>query len=381
MLIDFLSPPRVLFGAGCSNRLGEEARRLGNRALVVTGRQSLIRSDNLTRITLPLQEAAIETTFFNEIDPEPTVTIVDRVRQLARDKQCSMIIGVGGGSVLDVTKAAAGLFNETGSTRDYHAGQPITQPGLPWIAVPTTAGSGSESTSNAVLTDPEAGLKASIRHELWIAKAALVDPIFTMSMSPALTAQTGMDALTHAIEAYTSRWANPYSDALSSKAALLIIQNIFSSYSGKDLAVKEKMLLGSYLAGVTLNQVRAGAVHALAHSVGARYNLAHGLICGVLLPYVMEYNLPRVSEKYADLAYRTRIAVPAHNEAEAADRLIKYVRRLKGKIGLPEKLKDLGLKEADLQELVNATASATALDSNPRIVKRENLRDILSQNL
>jgi alcohol dehydrogenase len=381
LLIDFLSPPRVLFGAGCSNRLGEEARRFGNRALVVTGRHSLIWSENLARITVPLQEAAIETIFFNEVDPEPAVTVVDRVRQLARDEQCTMLIGVGGGSVLDVTKAAAGLFNESGSTGDYHAGQPITQPGLPWIAVPTTAGSGSESTSNSVLIDPKTGLKASVRHELWIAKAAIVDPIFTMSMSPALTAQTGMDALTHAIEAYTSRWANPYSDALSQRAALLIMQNIFTSYSGRDLAAKERMLLGSYLAGVALNQVRAGAVHALAHSVGARYNLAHGLVCGVLLPYVMEYNLPRALEKYADLAYQTRIASPDHSEAEAADRLIKYVHRLKEKIGLPEKLKDLGLIEADLQELVNATASAAALDSNPRIVKRENLKDILSQNL
>ena len=382
MLLDILSPARVLFGPGSSYRLGEEACRLGKRALVVTGRRSLTVSGNMQRIVTPLRQAGLESVFFSQVSAEPTVDIVDQARKLAQEEQCEMVIGVGGGSVLDVAKATAGLFREEAPTRDYHAGREITTPRLPWIAVPTTAGSGSEVTNNAVLINPHSSLKASIRNDAWIADVAIVDPIFSMVMPKKLTAQTGLDALTHAIESYTSRWANPFSDALSEKAVLLIMQNIYTAYQlGRSREAREKMMLGSLMAGITLNQVRGGAVHALSHSIGLKYGLAHGLVCGVLLPYVMEFNYPRVVEKYANLAYQSGIASPSLDEKAAANRLIHYVYRLREKLQIPDKLGTLGLQKTDLPDLVKAALTSTSLEANPRMAKREDLLEILEKNL
>ncbi|MGI6648566.1 MAG: iron-containing alcohol dehydrogenase family protein [Bacillota bacterium] len=382
MLIDFLAPPRVLFGPGSCYRLGEEARRLGTRALVITGLRSLLVSGNLDRITNPLKQADIDTIFYNEVGPEPTIEKVDQVRSLAREQACEMIIGVGGGSVLDVAKAAAGLFYEESRTKDFYDGRSITTQPLPWIAVPTTAGSGSEATTNAVLVDPQTGKKCSLRHELWTAQVAIVDPIFSMSMPKKLTALTGIDALTHAIEAYTSRWTNPYSEAISEKAALLIMRNIYTAYNlGRSREAREKMMLGSFLAGSAIAQVRCGAVHALSHSVGVRYGLPHGLVCGVLLPYVMEFNLPRTLDKYARLAHLAGIAAPSLSEEEAANRLIHYVYRLRAKLGFPNKLNELGLQREHLSELVEAALPSSSLEANPRMAKREDLQDILEKNL
>lgn len=381
MLFDIFSPPRVLFGPGSSYRLGEEAQKLGKRALVIMGQKSLELSGTIERVTEPLKQAKIDTLFFR-VQAEPAVETVDQARKVARAQECDMIIGVGGGSVLDVAKATAGLLKEEADTKEFHKGHTITTSRLPWIALPTTAGSGSEATCNAVLFNSETGRKASIRNESWVADVAIVDPVFTMAMPKKLTAHTGIDALTHAIETYTSRWANPYSDAISQKAAILIMQSIYTSFeTGHLREAREKMSLGSYLAGAALNQVRAGAVHALAHSIGVYYKLPHGLVCGVLLPYVMEHNLPRVVDKYANLAYLSGIASRSMDEAQAASRLIKYIHKLKEKLGIPYKLSELGLNKEAIPVLVSTSLLSPSLESNPRIAKHDDLAAILEKNL
>ncbi|NPV90964.1 MAG: iron-containing alcohol dehydrogenase [Firmicutes bacterium] len=377
MLLDLLNPARILFGPGANDRIGTEIARLGKKPLIVTGRKSLVASGNLDRVASPLRQLGIKPVFFADVEPEPTVGKVDEVRQIARENRCDLIVGVGGGSVLDVAKAAAGLYGEDEPTRVYLYGREVTATGLPWLAIPTTAGSGSEVTENAVLTDPEEGKKGSIRNGFWMASTAIVDPIFTMSMPKKLTAITGFDALSHAIESYTSRWANPYSSSLSQAAAALIMQNLYTAFSTNKKEAREKMMLASLMAGMSLNVARSGAVHSLAHPLGQRYGLSHGLVCAVLLPSVMRYNLPLVDTRYADLAYAVNLSPRSTPPEEAAERLIFFVEKAVQKLEVPSRLSQLGVKEEDLAEIANLAHESASLSANPRRTQREDLLEIL----
>lgn len=381
MLFDILLPARVLFGPGSTYRLGEEAGRFGRRALIVTGRKSLKESGNFERVTRPLTEAKIDLVFYSDVPPEPTVDNAEEVRTLLRKSSCELLIGVGGGSVLDVTKAAAGLFREEGPVRAYFQ-QPVSRPGLPWIAVPTTAGSGSEATTNAVLIDPETGRKQSIRCPFWHPAVAVVDPILTMSQPRDLTAATGMDALTHAIEAYTSRWSNALTRALAREAVTLICRHIYTAWKvGRLREARENMHLASLLAGMALNNARAGIVHALAHPLGVRLGKGHGIICAALLPAGMHFNRPLCEDRYAELAYAAGIVSHAAPVEEAASKLILYVENLIAKLELPAKLNPLGLREEDIPSVVTDALSSASLAANPRRATREELGQILASLL
>ncbi|MEW6772115.1 MAG: iron-containing alcohol dehydrogenase [Bacillota bacterium] len=382
MLFDLYLPQRVLFGPGSTYRLGEEAQRYGKRILLVTGRRSLKETGNFERVTAPFSVLKLELVFFDRVDPEPALDCVEAVRECARKERCEVIVAAGGGSVLDVAKAAAGLFHEEGPVKEYFYGREVTRPKLPWIAVPTTAGTGSEATTNAVLIDREAGKKQSLRHPFWLADVAVVDPILTMAQSRELTARAGLDALTHAIEAYTCRFTNPLSTAVSIEAVRLIVQNIYTSYTvSRNRDARERMMQGSFLAGMAIQNAGVGAVHALAHSIGVRYGQPHGLVCGVLLPHIMEFNLPLVEEKYAALAVAAGVVPAGTDSGTAAARFVDYVRRLVARLGLPAGIGELGVKPEDVDELVEATLPANSLKTNPRRVTRPELKEILLRAL
>lgn len=381
MLLDILTPARILFGPGANDRFGAEVNRLGKKPLIVTGRHSLAASGNLDRIVTPLRQQNIKPIFFSDVAPEPTVETVDELRKIARENQCDLVVGVGGGSALDAAKAAAGLINEEEPTRVYLYGREITTSGLPWLAIPTTAGSGSEVTENAVLVDQKGNKKGSIRNEHWLAATAIVDPIFTMSMPKRLTALTGLDALTHAIESYTSRWANPYSSAISQSAAVLIVQNIYTAYSANKKDAREKMMLASLMAGKALHLARSGVVHSLAHPLGLHCRLPHGLVCAILLPNVMRYNLPLADTRYASLAYAANLAPLNMPLEEAAERLIRYVQKALEKFEIPTRLSEVGLKEEDIPMIASQAYESAALSSNPRRTLSTDLEDILRQSL
>ncbi|RDV84056.1 iron-containing alcohol dehydrogenase family protein [Ammonifex thiophilus] len=378
MLFDLYLPARVLFGPGSTYRLGEEAQRFGNKVLLVTGRRSLKESGNFERVTMPFVAAKLEFALYDRIPPEPTLETVEDLRHFLREEKCDVVVAVGGGSVLDTVKAAAGLFYEEGTVKEYFYGREITKPKFPWIAVPTTAGSGSEATTNAVLKDPEVPKKQSLRHPFWLPDVAVVDPILTMSLPRELTARTGLDALTHAVEAYTCRFTNPFSDAVSREAVRLIVQNIYTAYAvPRNRDARERMMQGSFLAGMAIQSAGVGAVHALAHVLGARYNLPHGLACGMLLPHVMSFNLPLVEDKYAQLAVAAGIVPPATPAPQAAERFVGYVRLLTAKLGLPTRLREVGVKEEDLPSIVEEALTAGSMARNPRRASREDLLELL----
>ncbi|MGC7847316.1 iron-containing alcohol dehydrogenase [Desulforudis sp. 1088] len=381
MMFDILLPTRVLFGPGSTYRLGEEISRIGKRALVITGRRSLAESGQVERITNPLQIAKVETVWFR-VDPEPTVDTVDEARRLIHEEKVDLVVGVGGGSALDVAKAAAGLAKVDTPAGTFFGAVPLNAPGLPWVAVPTTAGSGSEATKNAVLIDPERKRKASLRNEWWLPVVAVVDPILTMSQPPEVTAGTGFDALTHAVESFTSRWATPFTTALSREAVRLITQNIYTAYdTGRVRASREYMMLASLMAGIALANAGAGAVHALAHPVGVRYGIPHGVACGILLPYIVRFNLAVAHDAYADLAAASAMVPLTADKDEAARKFVVYLEKLRDKLGLPAKLSEAGLKEADITEIADEALLSRSLSANPRRVTRVDLLTILQENL
>ncbi len=380
-MFDILLPTRVLFGPGSTYRLGEEISRIGKRALVITGRRSLAESGQVERITNPLQIAKVETVWFR-VDPEPTVDTVDEARRLIHEEKVDLVVGVGGGSALDVAKAAAGLAKVDTPAGTFFGAVPLNAPGLPWVAVPTTAGSGSEATKNAVLIDPERKRKASLRNEWWLPVVAVVDPILTMSQPPEVTAGTGFDALTHAVESFTSRWATPFTTALSREAVRLITQNIYTAYdTGRVRASREYMMLASLMAGIALANAGAGAVHALAHPVGVRYGIPHGVACGILLPYIVRFNLAVAHDAYADLAAASAMVPLTADKDEAARKFVVYLEKLRDKLGLPAKLSEAGLKEADITEIADEALLSRSLSANPRRVTRVDLLTILQENL
>lgn len=382
MLFDFLMPRLIIFGPGSIGRLGEEATRYGHRVFLVTGRRALRLSGMIDRVLTPLKAGRLEVLIFDKVDPEPALETVEAGLKLARASDVDLIVGVGGGSVLDVAKTVAGLYHEQGLVKDYFEGRVVEKSGLPWIAVPTTAGSGAEATRNAVLTDPVNRWKQSIRCDLWMAQVVIVDPVLTMSMPPHLTAITGMDALTHAIEAYTSRWSHPLTNTLALEAAVLLCRNLYTAYrKGSNRKAREKVALGSLIAGIALNNARLGAVHGLAHPVGICYNIPHGLVCAILLPYVMEYNLIFVEEKYARIAQELGLISPDISSSEAARHLLYFVRNLRDRLELPSKLGEVGLRVDDIPNLAKAALPSGSLAANPRAIGYHDLVKLLEANL
>lgn len=371
-----LTPPVIRFGRGCIADLGRETSRMGNRALLVTGRRFLKETGILDRVLEILEQAGVATTLFDGVSPEPVVDMAEEAREHLCREKCNVVIGIGGGSVLDTAKSVAALAGAPGAMAEYLAGRQVEGPSLPWVAVPTTAGTGSEATPAAVFTDPARHAKTSMRGREFMAAAALVDPEL-MAFAPAsITAYSGMDALTQAIESLSSRFATPLTRPLSLQAAELVIRHLPRAVaSGRDMEARENMALGSLMAGMALANARLGAVHGLAHPVGHRCRQPHGLVCAVLLPAVMDFNLPAAAGDYALLA--DRLGLPGRDDTEKARALLEQVRDLNHRLGIPSRLGDLGLKEEDIPALAQQALPSGSTRANPREVSLEDLMTIL----
>jgi len=371
----FRLPETILFGWGAVERVGEQARRLGRRALLVSGRTATKSSGIQPRILNLLRAAELEITVFDGVNPEPAASTVEAAAERMREAACDVVVGVGGGSPLDVAKAAAGMAGLKGGFLEYLRGRPIDRAGLPFIGVPTTAGTAAEITKNAVFLDEERRVKIGIRSDFWFPKVALIDPELTMSMPPALTAASGMDALSHAVESYVSRHAHHASEALSAKAIGLIagaLQRAFAD--GSNRQAREDMALASVIAGMAFANVGVGAAHALGHVIGPAFGLSHGQACGLLLPYVLAFNLPACQEKGKEIAHLLT-GQPANQTSPQA--AIEALFQLLAALGLPSSLAQLGARETDLPPLVPGAMLSGALRTNPRELERADLLAIL----
>ena len=365
-LSEFRTPGKFVFGIGAVASLGEEARRLGGRAVLVTGRRAMAEAGVTRRCLASLTAAGVETVLFDDVEPEPDVTTVDRCRAVVRGQKADVVIGLGGGSAIDVAKTAAALAAEDEPTRAFHQGRKITRRGLPNIAMPSTSGTGSEMTNNGVISDRALKFKASIRDESLVPAVALVDPEITMPCPPRITAICGIDALVQAIESYISRFATPMTEAVSLGAAGELFHALPGVvHRGDDLALRSHAAWGSTMAGLGLTNARLGVIHGIAHPVGVRFNVPHGLVCGVLLPAALEFNRSAVPAKFARL------------ERLFGDDPVAYARRLLTDCGLPARLTEFGLSADSFGVIADESLPTGSTKANPRPVAKDDILAML----
>ncbi len=368
--ITFRSAKQVFFGTGVRRQVGECASISGESALIVCGRKSLQASGALEELRGYLSDAGVATGVFAEVEVEPSLATVERGREVFREQGHSLVIAAGGGSALDVGKAVAGLAGHDGPVT--HETE-VTDPGAPCIALPTTSGTGAEVTPNSVLTDTETGKKASIRGHALLPEFALVDPELTVSCPSDQTAHSGLDALAQAIEAYVSTGANAISDPLAEEATRRIAAGLRDAVAdGSDLCAREGMALGSLLAGFALASARLGLIHGLAHPLGSLYHLPHGLVCGALLPYVVEYNIDAASDRYAHLAREI-------DAGRDADDLLAWLRTLVADLGADIDFAEAGLTRDDFDRILPPTLSSGSSAHNPRPIDEESVRRLLER--
>ncbi len=358
---NIIFPEHTLSGAGTAARLLPECARFGARGVIIHGR-SLAQSGRLKSI---LSAALGEVAGWEHGGGEPTLEHLQAALDFAREHKAGWIAGVGGGSVLDVAKACAGLINTSGKISAYHDGAPIETPGIPFIAVPTTAGTGSEATINSVLTNTVTRQKKSIRNPLLIARLVILDPVLLANCPGKIIACAGLDALTQAIEAYTSRFATWLSDQLGLQAIKLIAANLAAVHRGGNDEERLNLLTGSYMAGLSFSMARLGVVHGLAHPLGLRYHAAHGLVCGVCLPHAIELNRAAMGGKYEIMSRET-----------GAD-LLAFTRGLLEKLGVESPFKGRPVMEKEI--IIRETLKSWSTAANAKPVTESDVEFLLAR--
>ncbi len=384
MRFEFATATRIIFGPGTLAEIGPPARELGTHALLVTGRDST-RAAPLLAL---LQSAGIAITPC-AIAREPTVDDISRGLALARAAGCDLVIGFGGGAALDSAKAIAALLTNDGALLDYleviGRAQPLARPGAPCIAIPTTAGTGSEVTRNAVLAAPAHRVKVSLRSPHLLPGVALVDPALTLGLPPALTAATGFDALTQLIEPYVSPRANPLTDALCGDGLRRVARSLRLAFEhGADLAARTDMALASLHGGLALANAGLGAVHGFAGPIGGMFPAPHGAVCAALLPHVMAANLAalraRLPGSPALARYDEVARLLTGRPLATADDGVDWVRTLVSDLLIPP-LSAFGITPGDSSAIVAASAKASSMKANPIPLHEHELADILARAL
>ncbi|MEW6233047.1 MAG: iron-containing alcohol dehydrogenase [Chloroflexota bacterium] len=380
-LFEYQTRTRVVYGPGVVKDVGFEVSKLGGtKAVIVTDR--VLRSIGLVdRVVRGLEESGVELAgIYDDVPPNSEVGVVERGAQYARGHGCDMLIAVGGGSVIDTAKGMDVLLTLGGSLLDYQGVGVVNQPLLPLIAVPTTAGTGSEVTLAAVIKDDASGLKLEFNSPYMMPNVAVLDPEMTITLPPMLTAATGMDALTHAIEAYVSNQAEPITDALGIHAIRMIAQALPAAVkNGGDLEARGEMLLAACIAGLSFSNALCGIVHAMAHACGGRYGVPHGVANSILLPYGMEFNLDCCPERFADIAVAMGAATKRASVQRAARLSVAAVRKLSADIGLPRCLRDVGVKADGIPQLAEDALGDAMMISNPRPAELPNVIQLLKR--
>jgi alcohol dehydrogenase class IV len=379
---EFATATRIIFGSGTLAEAGPLTAAFGKRAFVVTG-------STASRAGALLEQIAgqgIKATTFG-VGGEPSTLVVSEGVQLARDANCDVVIGFGGGSVIDAGKAIAALLTNGGDPLDYleviGRGKPITRRAAPYIAIPTTAGTGAEVTRNAVLASPEHKVKVSLRSPLMLPQVAIVDPELTYSMPPSITASTGLDALTQVMEPFVSHMANPLTDAICREGLVRACRSIRRAYEdGADSLAREDMALASLMGGLVLANAKLGAVHGFAGVIGGMYPAPHGVVCARLLPYVMEANVGALQERGSTspiLARYKEVAeiLTGKSEAGPADGA-SWVYNLCQQLNIPP-LSEFGITRRDFPSLVAKSQKSSSMKGNPIELTDEELTAILDQ--
>ncbi len=370
-------PTRIQFGVGSISSLAGTVQDFNGSKVFLVMDPALISSGIADQITAPLDKAGLPYVLYDSIDPEPGLKLADKGYKLAKSKGCDCVIGAGGGSAMDVAKAVAILLTNGGKAADYLGLDKIPKPGVPKIMVPTSAGTGAEVTFTAVFINEKTGSKGGMNGDPLYPEAAILDPLLTLSLPPKVTASTGIDALTHALEAYTSTQAHTISEMYSLEAIRLISRNLPKAYAnGSNLEARSALLMGSLLGGKALATAGVGLVHAMAYPMGGMFGVAHGLANAILLPYVIEYNLIGNMEKYARLAEILGKKTSGLTTREAAERCVEALFELNADVGIPGTLQDIDIPLDQLPEMARIALTVTRpVENNPR---QPSLEDVIT---
>jgi alcohol dehydrogenase class IV len=384
MEFNFATSSRIIFGCGKRHHLGEFVSEFGEKALLVTGSTP----HRFEEVLFALDRTNIVYESFRILN-EPSIDIVVEGINRAKSFGCEMVIAIGGGSVIDGGKAIAALMVNEGGPLNYleviGKGEPMFNPSIPFIAVPTTAGTGSEVTRNAVLASKKHKVKVSLRSPFMLPRIALVDPELTCSLPPDLTASTGMDALTQVLEPYVSKESNPFVDILCKEGMKRASRSLEKAFdNGKDLAAREDMSFVSLLGGLALANAKLGAVHGFAGPLGGMIPGPHGAICARLLPFVMEINiqvlLSRAPASPALRRYDEIGTILTGSESATMKDAVDWVMELCEKLEI-RPLRDFGLKKGQFPEAVEKASRSSSMKGNPILLTEQELEEILIKAL
>ena len=377
-LSNLYSPSRILLGLGASKQLGKEVKSLGAKKVLIITDQGLVKAGQVQGIHESLEAEELTVGIFDKVEAEPPARVFDECAKIAVNEGYDLLIGVGGGSSLDVTKGVSILVTNRGGIIDYVGIGTIPKAGIPKILVPTTAGSGSETTWALVLTDEAENTKKVVSSPLLLADVVVVDPLLTLSLPPVVTADTGIDALVHAIESYVSVNATPFSEIMALEAISLIAENLPAAYAkGSNVEARYNMALAALIAGLCIGSAGLGAVHGLAYVLGTEYHTAHGRANAIMLPHVMDYNKLGNLKKFARIAQAMGENVSGLSTIEAAERAVSAIKRMLDCLDISTRLVDYKATEADLPKLVKGgMAQSRLFGVNPRDLQEADVKNI-----
>ena len=400
----FCVSPRIKFGEGVVEEIGDEVKRLkGKKVLLVTD-PGIVKAGICNKVEELLKKSQIEVEVWAEVEPEPPIDAYRKCYSDVKDKGFEVVIGLGGGSSMDVGKVMSMFLKYGGDLLDYVApptgkGKKYPGPGIPCVAIPTTSGTGSEVSPAAVVSLPDKKLKVGISNNYQRPEVAIVDPLLTVDMPPQVTAATGMDALAHAAECYVARrydrkpkpptpleravynGANPLTDILAAEAVKLISKFLRRAVNnGYDIEARKGMSLASLLAGIAFTNAGTTAVHAMAYPIGGEFHTAHGVTNALLLPYVMRFNAAGDASRFAHIAEIMGENVKGLSLREAATKSASAIRELALDIGIPKSLKEFGCKQEDAPHLAKETLKIQRiLVGNPRLISVKDLEELFRQ--
>ncbi|MFG6497050.1 iron-containing alcohol dehydrogenase [Fictibacillus sp. UD] len=374
----YLMPTKVEHGVGLAQKTGTLISPYVQQKVLIVTDKGIRSAGLLHEIETSLNKAEIKYEIFDEVEPNPSAELIGEGLSFFHKHGCDALLAVGGGSSIDTAKGIAVVARNKGDILDYEGVGKIENEPSPVIAIPTNAGTGSEVTASTIVTNKKTLFKAAILSPLLFPKLAILDPLLTVSSPPSVTAATGMDALTHAIESYLSKKSSPLSEAFAIRAIQLIKDNIHKAYFvGTDIESRDNMLIASTMAGAAFAQSRLGNVHAISQAFGGIFNIPHGIANATLLPFVLKYNLPACPEKMRDIAMWLGVDTTNLSAYEAGEEAIKTIIEMNKAFGIPDNIKDLGVKMEVLQQLIDDSMKSGNVHVNPRLTTSEDVKNII----
>ena len=374
----FFSPTKVIMGMHTASQAGAEIKQLGGGKTLLATDPGVVEAGLLEPVTASLERANIEYVIYDGVEPEPPSRVIDKGAEIFKAESCDLILGIGGGSSLDASKGISIVAGNKGSILDYCGMDQVPQKGAPLILMPTTAGTGAEVTRGVVLTDEEKNMKNVVFSPYAIPSTAIVDPQLTFSMPPTVTADTGMDAMVHAVETYVSMNATVFSDIMAEQAIAWIARYLPVAWSkGSNVEARNYMTMAATLAGFAFGSGGLGAVHGLAYPLGTEYHMNHGRTNAIMLSHIMAFNLSGNPVKYAKIASLMGNDVQGLSPLEAAEVSVMAIQELLDTIKVSYRLGDYGIPESDLPKLVEGgMKQARLFVPNPRDLAEEDVRSI-----